>query len=327
MLSVAKDKPVKPPKDDDDWGTSAALFGLGALTGLAGSSAFRQVMNARQARIAEINEVKDRFHVKEIAGLLLSFSAFLPGGKWKFALAGAGAGMTAEELVAAMWKKAGLHPMTAGDLNDIPMITRFSKVVSFPATLSVREKEKIILPLFANIIDEQRENPLQDRAIAEYQAETGTSRDRWTLEDSLLFQKWLLYWGTYTANEGLWWGHDRWRTLAKLMRDRRQGFTRKDGHNSFMNDCDDCDLSHNQIVDSYGYPTYHVLISQKPQYQGTYPLHHVLPAVVSGGQMFLCEMIKPYPFVPLEQASYLFANLNRLVLVYPDGTWEEPLKR
>lgn len=342
---MSKDREVDEPKprrrrDDDgdedspkDLAKWIALFGLGTLIGVAGSVGFRSAMEKFRRRRSVIQGQAKDLPLKEVAGLLLSFSAFFPFGKWKYALTGIGAGMTAEEIVARLWKRANLAPMTAAEVGTFPvvdrfrdaeLIARFSNLVHYSPNLPMRQKEDIILPLFADIIRDQRANPLQDEAVAAYKWETGTPTDTFSLEDSLMVQNWVQYWGTYTASEGLWWGHDRWRLLSKLLRDRKYGSLMKDGHASFEYDCDCITLSHNLIVDSYRkYDTYFVLISQKPPYQGLHPLHHVLPAVLVDGVFYLTEMIKSYPFVPISQGHLLFQNLKRTVLVHPDGSWEE----
>lgn len=220
------------------------FFGLGALSsalGLAGMKTFRKKVEG------PILKQQDAFSAKEVGAVLLSFAVFMPESKWKFALAGAGAGMHTEELIDKFWKDTKLSPMTSGslsltgrferDMRESALAMKYSKLIHYDPTLPLAEKEKIILPIFPRIIKEQRDNPLQHEAIQEYRTETGTSADRWTLNDSFWFQQWILHHGVYTANEGLWWGHDRFRTLAKLLRDRRQGKYTKNGQPAFEFDC------------------------------------------------------------------------------------------
>src|SRR3990167_7754803 len=221
----------------------ASYFGGGALSGFLGALGVRKL----QQRHRSLIEKKGKIESKDVASLLFSFSAFLPESKWKYVLSGAYAGMSVENILSKHWKDTNLRPMTAGDLREMSLIARWSKFIHFDESLPIREKEKIVAPLFASTVTEQMENPLQQEAIAEYQEETGTSKMKWTIQDSFWFQQWILYWFTYTPREGLWRGHDRFRTLSKLMRGRRLCKIRKRGHCSYYFDCDDGTLSHNQL--------------------------------------------------------------------------------
>jgi hypothetical protein len=94
----------------------------------------------------------------------------------------------------------------------------------------LQEKEAIILPYFSAVILEQRPNPLQHKAIERVIKEVHMNRQKLSLTDMFWLQNFFLFYGEYEADEGLWGGHDRIRTLAKLLRVRDSGNWERDGH-------------------------------------------------------------------------------------------------
>jgi hypothetical protein len=263
-------------------------------------------------------------HGSQIGTLTTFFSMMLPENKMKYFVAGTGIGITIDDVLHHVFKYYNGAKIKIGDLKPFDPVSKYSSLLHIDENLSVPEKEAIILPYFAKIIVEQRENPAQKEAILRLIKEVHISKNKLGLIDCYWLREWMLYYGIYQGNEGLWPGHDRVRTLAKLMRVRDSGSQMKDGHTAFLFDCDDGATVVNQIMDYFGYSPKFALISQKPELaDGVHQLHHIFPVVKAMGKLWMVETIKPYPIVPLEYAHEVFDNLYRVVLITSDGSYGE----
>lgn len=259
----------------------------------------------------------------QIGTLVTFFSTILPESKIKYFIAGAGIGATIDDVLLQVFKGYNVPKIKLGDLKPFDPIIKYSSLLHVDENLPLSEKEAIILPFFAQTIVDQRDNPLQQQAIQRLLKEVHIDKNKMGLLDCYWLQQWILYYGEYEGNEGLWPGHDRIRTLAKLMRVRDSGSRMKDGHAAFFFDCDDGATVVNQVMDHFGYSPKFGLISQKSKAEGLHPLHHIFPVVKAMGKLWMVETIKPYPIVPLEYAHEIFDNLQRVVLITADGSYGE----
>jgi hypothetical protein len=262
-------------------------------------------------------------HGKEIGPLVMMASMFFPEHRAKYIAAGFGAGMTLDDLIWHTLEDLNIKPLTINQTGDVDIIEKYSKLIHIDENLSAAEKEDIIFPIFPQVIEEQRENPMQISAIERWKQELKLSPNGMKLMDGYWCQQWFLYWGTYSGNEGLYGGHDRFRTIAKLMRVRDRGDIKKNGHPSFIYDCDCGSIATNQLIDSYGYDYYYMLISQRGVEEGINPCHHIFPIIEGAGRKWVCETIKELPMVPIEYVGKLFEHLTRAVIVPPNGEWYE----
>jgi hypothetical protein len=263
-------------------------------------------------------------HGKELGPLVMLASTFAPEHALKYAAAGFGMGMTIDDVIWHTLEEMKIKPLPINQTGDLDFIEKYSKLYYIDENLSGPEKEALILPIFPRIIEEQRENPMQQTAVRRLKQELHLKPNTMSLMDCYWLQQWFLYWGQYSGNEGLKPGHDRFRTIAKLMRVRDSGTVMKNGHPAFVYDCDCGTTATNQLVDSYGFDTYSMLISQKRRKdEGIYPLHHIFPVVEAKGRLFVLETIKELPIVPIEFVGKLFENITRVVIVPPNGQWYE----
>lgn len=262
-------------------------------------------------------------HGKEIGPVVMMASMFFPEHRAKYIAAGFGAGMTLDDLIWHTLEELNIKPLTINQTGDLDIIEKYSKLIHIDENLSAAEKEDIIFPIFPQVIEEQRENPMQISAIERWKQELKLNPNGMKLIDAYWIQQWFLYWGKYSGNEGLYGGHDRFRTIAKLMRVRDRGDITKNGHPAFIYDCDCGSIATNQLIDSYGYDYYYMLISQRGIEEDIHPCHHIFPIIEGAGRKWVCETIKELPMVPIEYVGKLFAGLTRAVIVPPSGEWYE----
>jgi hypothetical protein len=164
-------------------------------------------------------------------------SLIFPEDEVKYFVGGLGAGITVDDVIQRTFKKYDVQKVEIGDLPEWEYMRKYSSLLHIDPLLPLRQKEQIILPYFPSVIYEQRPNPLQTAAIQRIIKETGINKDKLGLADCYWLQQWILHYGIYEGNEGLWPGHDRIRTLAKLMRVRDSSKWQKDGHDAFLFDC------------------------------------------------------------------------------------------
>jgi hypothetical protein len=263
-------------------------------------------------------------HGKELGPIVMMASMFFPESKEKYLATGFGAGMTLDDLCWHFLEEMRIKPLELNQTGEIDIIDKYSKYVHIEETLPAWKKEEIIFPMFPQIIEEQRENPMQTKAIERVKGEINLSPDVMTLMDCYWLQQFFFYWGKYLSSEGLTGGHDRFRTLAKLLRVRDSGKIMKNGHPAFYYDCDCGSISTNQIIDSYGYNVFFGLISQYQETEdGIFPAHHIFPVIEGSGRLWIMETIKELPIVPIEYLGRLFKNLSRVVLVQSNGDWSD----
>jgi len=256
-------------------------------------------------------------------GTITTFlSLMFPENEVKYFIAGLGTGITVDDVIWHAFQKYKIKKIDLGDTEEWDYVKKYSSIMHVDERLPLTEKEAIILPYFPSTIIEQRPNPLQHKAIERVIKENHMNRQKLSLTDMYWLQQFFLFYGQYEANEGLWGGHDRIRTLAKLLRVRDSGNWERDGHSCFKFDCDDGATCVNQILDYYHYPTMFGLISQKSQkVDGVHPLHHIFPLIKAGGRIWLVETIKSTPIVPIEFAHEIFNNLQRFTVVTGDGVY------
>jgi hypothetical protein len=181
------------------------------------------------------------FRGEQVGGLTTLLGLMLPESEWKYFIASSGVGISVDDVFFRTFKKCTYPQIditTTGSKPETELIKRYSYMLHIDETLPVTDKEAIILPEFPAAVHSQRENPLQSEAIQTIIKECKIDPHKTpTLTDLYWMQQWFLYWGIYEGNEGLWPGHDRIRTAAKLLRVRDSGERIKDGHSAFLYDC------------------------------------------------------------------------------------------
>ena len=273
-----------------------------------------------------IKEHLNAISASKIGPATVFLSLILPEDEVKYFVSGMGLGITIDNVIQRTFEKYTVESIGAEDTETIDYVNKFSSLLHIDPNLPLKDNESIILPYFPSVITTQRSNPLQIDAINRVIKETGINTKRPGLVDAYWLQQWYLYYGIYQANEGLWPGHDRIRTLSKLLRVRDSGYHTKDGHPAFLFDCDDGAIGTAQIMDYLGYPVKFGLISQKQErVDGIYPLHHIFPVFKAGGRLWIVETIKNLPIVPMEYIHELFNGLKRVVIVNETGSYYEYL--
>jgi len=333
MTQKSKQKKKEPkfdenPSDSDNVETvslankilyGALGFGAGAL-----SHRFAGIMRPNIEK--ELKKKVEAPHGAEIGSLISFFSLMLPEHEIKYFIGAAGAGATVDDLMFHAFGsgKEFVKKIKFGDLQEWEYIKKYSTLLHIDPNIPLTEKEQILLPYFPQVVFEQRSNPLQQKAIDRVIKEIQLNRDNIGLSDMYWIQQWFLYYGIYEGDEGLWPGHDRIRTLAKLLRVRDSGNWQKDGHPCFRFDCDDGANGSNQVLDHFGFNIRFGLISQKPELcDGVHPLHHIFPVVKAQGRLWCVETIKEAPIIPMDYIHEIFDNLQRVVIVNSDGNYYE----
>lgn len=289
---------------------------LAAAGGAAGAAIHRQLAGW-QGRARDAGRGEPRLaHGHDAGALVALFGLLLPEGHAKYLLAGGGAGMAVHDAYTHWTQGRPVRPLDLRGEEDV--VLRWSKWVHIDPDLPLEEKEARILPLVPHTVVEQRANPLQQNALRIFRWELGLPEDRLTIGDCKKVQAWFLREGRYTASEGKFHGHDRFRTLAKILRQRRRY-----GRSEF--DCDDFSVCFGQLVDSYGIAPRWCLVSQRPvpPGAGVNPLHHILPLATSDGRYWLVEGIRRAPIIPLDAINMMFSGLKRVVILEPDGSYWE----
>ena len=179
----------------------------------------------------------------QIGTLVTFLGLMLPESELRYFVTGGGVGVTVDDVMFHTFKnwaypKIELAETSGAGKPEADLIKRYSYMLHIDETLPVPDKEAIILPEFPAAVHGQRGNPLQQAAIQQIIKECKIDpNNNPTLTDLYWIQQWILYWGIYEGNEGLWPGHDRVRTAAKLVRVRDGGEWQKDGHAAFKFDC------------------------------------------------------------------------------------------
>jgi hypothetical protein len=261
----------------------------------------------------------------QIGTFITFLSMIMPEEKVKYFAAGLGVGATMDDVFFHLFENYRQPRIKLGDMPELDPILKYSSLLHIDENLSLKEKEAIILPYFPRVITEQRENPAQVTAIQRLLKEIRCeNKEKLGLIDVYWMREWILYYGIYDGDEGLWPGHDRIRTLSKLMRVRDNSNWTKGGHPAFKFDCDDGATMVNQVMDYYGYRPKFILISQKKEVdEGLHPLHHIIPCVKAMGRLWVIETIKPLPVVPIDYIHELFSGLQRVVVVTHEGSYYE----
>ena len=264
--------------------------------------------------------------------LIASLSYFFKDDIRRLFTAGFGSGIAASDIVQYIMEEKGVRPLSLAETDSNLMAKWIDCLESttdhywINPSDPIHVKEAKILPIFSKVIKNMRNKPNQITSIKRLRRELGLPQSGINIRHLYKLQQWFLLYGNYEASEGLFLGHDRFRTLSKLMRDR-------DRWRRFQYDCDDGAISTNQLIDSYGKPTFFLLISQKEIQKGqkVHPLHHILPCVIIGRNAFAVETIpqrengvyirKTLPIVPLKHIGSIFNRLKRAGIVRPDGSF------
>jgi len=316
------------PSDSDNTDTVSMADKVlyGALGFGSGALAHRFAGIMRPNIEKEIKKKIQSPHGAEIGSLITFFSLFLPEHEVKYFIGAAGAGATVDDLMFHAFGsgKEYVKKIEIGDLEEWNYIKKYSSMLHIDPNIPLTEKEAILLPYFPEVVFEQRSNPLQQKAMDRVIKEIQLNRDNIGLSDMYWIQKWFLYYGIYEGDEGLWPGHDRIRTLAKLLRVRDSGNWQRDGHPCFRFDCDDGANGTNQVLDLLGFNIRYGLISQRSDIiDGVNPLHHIFPVVKAQGRLWCVETIKEAPIIPMDYIHEIFDNLTRVVIVNSDGSYYE----
>jgi len=306
------------------WGSRVKAGTIGFLAGMGLHQAGAMIKDKYAPE-------KEFVHGKDIGVVTAFASLTLPESEAKYVIGGLGSGIAIHDVVWHILKRTDIKPVFFGDQKE-PLL-RYYKCYKVDPTLPIQEKEKLILPIIPRTVREMQNRPEQIMAIKRIlmMAGVGLQKRRINLTDVKKLQKWILQTGTYTANEGLWYGHDRFRTAGKLINEY-------DTEPKMMYDCDDWGITFNQIMNYYGYPYFTVFVSQRtvpnPRWVQNAPvsneprtynaLHHVLPAVHYKGEFWLVEGIKPLPIIPLRFAHTVFKGLKRITMVDMQGRiWDD----
>lgn len=299
--------------------TKAISAGTGVLAGAAMHQAAAMIKR-------KFVKNKTLIHGKDLGVLAAFIAMVMPEDEWKYRVGGFGVGMAVHDVFYHVMHDIKMEPLYFGDQKEdfLRNYNNYYRLVHYDPTLPMEEKEAITLPLISHTVHDMRGRPEQVRAIRKILAWSGVRPSRkLTMDDVKRIQGFFFrYLSDYEGNEGLWHGHDRYRTAARLV-----GEIETTGRMPY--DCDCASLVVGQIVDSFHYPFYVVYISQKtmpnprklqqPLYSFKkhilHPLHHVLPAVMFGGQLWLVECIKRVPIIPIRFAHKIFSNLRRMVIV------------
>jgi len=284
----------------------------------------------------ELRDEGSKFPHGTAVGSTISLSSLLmKNPKKRNFTSGFGQGVSWHDIFYHLLKKQKINPFSLGDTDSnlldkwVDYLSHTTQNYHINPALPIHEKEAQILPLFPKIIQSMRNKKHQILAVYRVKRELQFPfKQRPTITDFYRLQSWFLGNGKYEGDEGLFIGHDRFRTLSKLLDER-------DRLNFFHYDCDDGAICTNQIIDSYGLPTFFLLISQKlrRRQDRVSPLHHILPMVMIGRTAYAVETIpqrvngryvkSTLPIKPIQELGQLFKNLQRVVIVRPNGTFFE----
>lgn len=311
----------KKKKDLVSMGDKILYSGAGIASGMVAhrfAGAFRKEIETSIRK--KVKRSKGKLGVVGPATIFLSM--ILPEDEVKYFMGGVGTGVTVDDVILRALETYKYNKIDVKDVGEWEYIKKFSSLLHVDPDLHLPDKEAIILPHFPAVIMEQRRNPLQTKAIERVIKETGINIKQPGLVDAYWIQKWWLYYGIYQAQEGLYPGQDRIRTLSKLLRVRDNGNLEKDGHPAYLFDCDDGAIGTGQILDYIGYPCKYILISQKPELvDGLHPLHHIFPGVKAGGKIWCVETIKSLPIVPVDYIHRIFNGIQRVVIINEGGSY------
>jgi len=103
---------------------------------------------------------------------------------------------------------------------EVNVVDRWNTVIHIDENLPLAEKEKLLFPIFPWTVKYVKNSPATLAAIETIKRECNLG-ERITYQGLKRWQRWIYANGTYQRSEGRYLGEDRFRTLSRLMSQRR----------------------------------------------------------------------------------------------------------